>query len=134
MHKLLLLTLLIPFVTVGQSSKGSLYGSVSNQDGEPLPWATVLLENTRYGVQTDENGNYRISNIPNGDYVVTVSYVGFKTLSDKISITKKRKDIQMDFTLEENAEHLDEVTVSGKSKETKHVVCVPSRRPRLHDG
>ncbi|MAU14992.1 MAG: TonB-dependent receptor [Muricauda sp.] len=119
MHKLLLLTLLIPFVTVGQSSKGSLYGSVSNQDGEPLPWATVLLENTRYGVQTDENGNYRISNIPNGDYVVTVSYVGFKTLSDKISITKKRKDIQMDFTLEENAEHLDEVTVSGKSKETK---------------
>lgn len=119
MYKLLLLTLLIPFVTVGQSSKGSLYGTVSNQDGEPLPWATVLLENTRYGVQTDENGDYRISNIPNGDYVVTVSYVGFKTFSNKISITAKERDVQMDVTLTENAEHLDEVTVNGKSKETK---------------
>lgn len=119
MYKLLLLTLLIPFVTVGQSSKGSLYGTVSNQDGEPLPWATVLLENTRYGVQTDENGDYRISNIPNGDYVVAVSYVGFKTFSNKISITAKERDVQMDVTLTENAEHLDEVTVNGKSKETK---------------
>ncbi|MCK0160957.1 TonB-dependent receptor [Allomuricauda sp. F6463D] len=118
MYKRLLLAILIPLATFGQSDQGSLHGIVNNQDGDPLPWTTVLIENTRLGVQTDENGKYHISNIPNGDYVVTISYIGFKTLSKRITISEKRKDIRMNFTLIENAENLDEVTVNGKSKET----------------
>ncbi|WP_339713901.1 TonB-dependent receptor [uncultured Kriegella sp.] len=119
MTKTLVFTFLILTITaIGQSQKGTISGRVHSDNGQALPWATVLLKDTSYGVQTDENGYYSIKNVPSGRYVITVSYIGFGSLSKKIILKKSSQDLKIDFTLSENTENLDEIVVNGKTKET----------------
>ncbi len=120
MDKTLFITFLfLSFTAIGQAPKATISGKVVGSDGEPLPWATVLLKDTSIGVQTDERGHYEIQNVPNGFYTVSVSYIGYRPLSKHIRIGDKVKEVQMDFALSENTEHLDGVTVNGKSMQTK---------------
>jgi len=57
----------------------SINGTVSDDNGVPLPGATVLVEGTSNGVSTDFDGNYSI-NASNGDTLV-FSFVGYASQS-----------------------------------------------------
>ena len=57
----------------------SISGTVTDENGVPLPGATVLLEGTSNGVSTDFDGNYSIS-ASNGDTLV-FSFVGYSNQS-----------------------------------------------------
>ena len=57
----------------------SISGTVSDENGVPLPGATVLVEGTQNGVSTDFDGNYSI-NASSGDTLV-FSFVGYTTQS-----------------------------------------------------
>jgi outer membrane receptor protein involved in Fe transport len=64
----------------GQSS--SLQGTVTDDSGEPVMFATVKLEKDGSlitGTQTDFDGKYSFSNIDAGTYDLAVSYVGYQT-------------------------------------------------------
>jgi len=67
-----------------QETTGSLQGTVKDPTGAAVPGATVSVSTpTLVGVkteQTDAKGNYHFSNLPPGDYLVTVDAKGFKTL------------------------------------------------------
>ena len=120
MNKILVVTLLfLSIAALGQSQKSTISGRIHSDDGKPLPWATVLLKDTSYGVQTDENGYYKLQHVPNGRYNIIVSYIGFGSHSKKITIKDGTQDISIDFTLSENTENLDEIIVNGKTNETK---------------
>ena len=55
----------------------SISGTVTDENGVPLPGATVLVEGTQNGVSTDFDGNYSI-NASSGDTLV-FSFVGYTT-------------------------------------------------------
>ena len=57
----------------------SISGTVTDENGVPLPGATVLVEGTQNGVSTDFDGNYSIS-ASSGDTLV-FSFVGYSTQS-----------------------------------------------------
>ena len=57
----------------------SISGTVTDDNGVPLPGATVLVEGTQNGVSTDFDGNYSIS-ASNGDTLV-FSFVGYSNQS-----------------------------------------------------
>ena len=57
----------------------SISGTVSDENGVPLPGATVLVEGTQNGVSTDFDGNYSI-NASSGDTLV-FSFVGYASQS-----------------------------------------------------
>jgi len=57
----------------------SISGTVTDDNGVPLPGATVLVEGTQNGVSTDFDGNYSI-NASNGDTLV-FSFVGYTNQS-----------------------------------------------------
>ena len=118
MYRWLFMVFLVSFSTVAQSNKGSLSGMVRTADGAALPWSSVVLEDTRYGVQTDENGTYSLENIPYGTYRIIVSYVGFKTIAKRITFNSEDQNLKIDFILFEKTENLEEVTVNGKTKQT----------------
>ncbi len=103
-----------------QNSGGiSVLGRVSTHKGEPLPYATVAVEGTTLGAMTDEQGQYKIEKIPNGKYTIAVSFIGYGKRSKSIEIKSDTGEIQLDFSLDENVEYLDETIVSGKTNETK---------------
>jgi len=75
--------LLAPAVPAfAQLQTGDLYGTVSDEQGQPLPGVTVTL--TGVGApqvqQTDENGAFRFLNLYPGSYGVKAELQGFSTI------------------------------------------------------
>lgn len=88
---------------------------ISEEDGQGLPGATVLVKGTTVGTTTDLDGNYSI-NVPAGSNVLMFSFVGLKTLEETIG---NRSVINVTLTVD--AEQLSEVVVTaiGIEKEKK---------------
>ena len=84
----------------------TLTGLVSDSGNEPLIGVTVLKAGTSDGTATDVDGNYQME-VKRGD-VIQFSYTGYTTQS--ITIADQR---QVNITLLENTEMLDEVVVVG---------------------
>ncbi len=56
----------------------NLSGQVTDESGEPLIGATVMIQDTSTGTATDFDGNYSIPNAPAMGSIV-VSYIGYTT-------------------------------------------------------
>ncbi|MEQ8419304.1 MAG: TonB-dependent receptor [Arenibacter algicola] len=80
-------------------------GVVTDQDGSPLPGASIVEKGTTNGTQTDFDGNFSIS-VDDGNVKLEVSYIGFST---KEVLVNGQNNINI--TLEESAAGLDEVVV-----------------------
>lgn len=60
-----------------QTLRGQVFDAVAQK---ALSGATVLLEGSTNGTNTDEQGKFRFENLPVGRYRLRVSYVGYDTL------------------------------------------------------
>jgi len=58
---------------------GKLAGKVTDEDGDAVPFANIVLEGTQIGDQTKANGTFMIINIPPGVYNVVCMRSGFQT-------------------------------------------------------
>src|SRR6218665_1400882 len=68
---------------VSLSALGQVSGKLTTSEGQPLPFANVLVLNSSdstlvQGSMTTESGDYTISNIPAGNYFMRFSAVGYK--------------------------------------------------------
>jgi iron complex outermembrane receptor protein len=81
MKKLLTLsiTLLIPVMILGQTS-GKIAGTVTDEDGNPLAGANVVVVGTSSGAAAGDDGDYYILAVPAGTYSVRVDFIGYKNL------------------------------------------------------
>ncbi|UZD23750.1 carboxypeptidase-like regulatory domain-containing protein [Algoriphagus halophytocola] len=86
--------------------KGSI---VDFENQEPVPYATVFLTNTTFGVSADENGSFSIS-IPDGNYEVIVRMLGYSHLTYKIQ-TDNLPAQGFKFMLDREEEELETVEV-----------------------
>ena len=111
-HKLNLINMKKAFLVVLMLSSSLIFaqnnisGSVSDESGNPVPGATVVVEGTNTGVVTDFDGNYQI-NASAGDQL-TFSSLGFA--SQTITVGNQS---QINVTLMSSVDILDEVVVSG---------------------
>ena len=94
-------------------SQNSISGKVTSE-GEALPFVNLYLKRTKLGTSTNNNGFYQLKNIPDGNYTLVISSVGFKPKSIKISFFGG-KTIKRNFTLSES-NSLDEIVISGTLK------------------
>lgn len=67
-----------PATGVGGST-GVVYGRVTTEYGDPLPYANVVIMGTSLGDMTTHTGEYRIRGLAPGDTRLRVSYLGWKT-------------------------------------------------------
>ena len=94
--------------------KISLSGNIKDEaNGEALIGVTVSIKELKKGAVTNNYGFYSIS-VPNGNYTVEVSYVGYKTLSRTIELNQP---IKLDFELKTMILEIDEVVVTSKRKD-----------------
>lgn len=71
-------TILDKIKSVFTASSANVSGIVADSLSSPLVGATVVLENTNYKAITDEEGKFNFSKVPNGKYVLLVTYIGYK--------------------------------------------------------
>lgn len=82
--------------------------------GEELIGATIVIkELAGTGACSNAYGFYSIT-IPAGDYTITARFMGYNSISEKISL---RQNTRLDFILTEHATQLAEVTVTNKRKD-----------------
>ncbi|MEQ8219807.1 MAG: TonB-dependent receptor [Arenibacter sp.] len=84
-----------------------LSGSIRDNEGQPLPGASIVEKGTTNGTQSDFDGNYTME-VANGNAVLIVSYIGYA--SKEISLNGQSI---LDVVLEESAAGLEEVVVVG---------------------
>lgn len=112
--KLFLKSLFVLFTIVQiQAQEKTISGVVSDENGLPLPSATVLVKGTTNGTQTDFDGNYSIT-AQVGDIIV-FTYVGYNTKEITVGASNK---INVSMEL---GNTLDEVIVVGYGTTRHHV-------------
>ena len=89
----------------------TLQGKITTKDGEVIPFANIYVKKTKIGTSSNEDGNYELTNLPNGNYTVLISSIGYKTASVKITFNSGKK-ITKNFSLYEDGS-LEEIVISG---------------------
>jgi TonB-linked SusC/RagA family outer membrane protein len=78
--------------------------------GQAIPGATVSVEETRLGSLTDDKGQFRIANVPEGSHVLSARRIGYAKASKTITVSG---DTTVDFTLQPSATELDQIVITG---------------------
>ena len=99
-------------------SDANIIGHVlEKKTGEHLPYMTVALKGTTIGTMTDGTGHYFLKNLPEGEFTLSVSAVGYKPQERKVTL-KRGKTLEENFELEEDMVALDGVVVTANRNET----------------
>ncbi|MFH1161638.1 MAG: TonB-dependent receptor [bacterium] len=98
--------------------KWTVSGSVRDKsDGEDLAGATIFIRELKIGTVSDIYGNFSIT-LPEGIYTIQVSFVGFRTITRTVELTKNSS---LHLELEPSEETLKEVEVTSEQA-NKNVV------------
>ena len=101
-----------------RKSDANIVGHILDKNTkEHLSYITVALKGTTIGTVTDATGHYFLKNLPEGEFMLEVSSIGYKTVTRKV-VLKKGKTLEEDFEIEEDAVALDGVVVSANRSET----------------
>jgi outer membrane receptor protein involved in Fe transport len=128
MKKIILLCSLIFSLTISAQlpsnsnpKTGVVYGKVLDATtNQALPYVSIVIKNinkkTLTGGITDDKGNFTIKKIPEGENIVEIQFIGYKTHSLKITITRTNSKINLGtINLLETAAALDEVVVIAET-------------------
>ena len=71
-------------------------GVISDSNGEPLPFASIYIKNSTYGVSSNAFGEYFIE-LEDGQYTIVYSYIGFQNFEKTIKLKdhSQKIDIQL---------------------------------------
>lgn len=110
------------FYTQAQTGKGSITGTVKDKTQKPVGLATIQVEQTAFGAYTDERGKFTIKNIPQGNYIIIVSLVGFESIRQNVTV-KAGETTTVSFDVPKKIHLLKEVSITstGIKGETKDI-------------
>ena len=107
------LLLLLTTSSLWAQNTAELSGKITDKATQkPLIGADIYLKELKKGTNADAQGNYHLKGIPEGNYTIIGSYLGYQTFSKKIYLKGQER---LDISLKEQAEEIGGVTVSGKS-------------------
>ncbi|MCL5030398.1 MAG: TonB-dependent receptor [Bacteroidetes bacterium] len=111
---------------------GSVKGKTTDENGKPVPFVNILVVNTNLGAASDINGNYEIKNITAGTIRLRASAVGFKTVTDEVTITSG-ETAEKNFIMSTDLLNMKEVVVTGvvaPLSKMKSTVAISTLTPR----
>jgi len=100
-------------------SLAQLSGTVVDQNGEPLPGASVVLlqgEELLSGTATDAQGLFRFADIPAESFRLEISFISFQTHSHSLQVPSGESRNLGEIKLQPEALTLEEATVEAQSK------------------
>jgi len=79
---------LFSLVGMGQ---GNIVGSINDsQTGESLIGATVYISELDKGTMTDLDGNFQVSNVPQGYYTIEFRFIGYNNQTRNVRLEKMK--------------------------------------------
>ncbi len=97
------------FFLVTAQNTGALSGTVTDKNTEEtLIGATVLIDGTDIGAVTELDGSFRIEDIPVGSYNISVSFLGYQSITIYNIVITSGNDNIINFKLEDES-----ITIEG---------------------
>ncbi|MCB9209562.1 MAG: TonB-dependent receptor [Ignavibacteriales bacterium] len=122
LQKLIFILLLMLSQLIFSQNIGEITGKVIDRvTKEGLPGVNVIVEETNFGSSTDLNGEFKIQNIPVGNYKVRASFIGYDAITKADVIVNSAKPTFLEFRLSESIIELEGVTVTSNFFETSPV-------------
>ena len=85
-----LLLICFSFLCLALSAQtGLIRGHAYDEEtGEPITFGNAVLEGTTIGTNTDIDGFFTLTDVPVGDYVLQISFIGYETKSEDVKVTE----------------------------------------------
>ena len=93
----------------------TILGSVSDQDGNPLSFSSVYIEEIQKGTSVDFEGNFEIKINQTGTFNIVFSYIGYKSEKRTITFINESAREVLNIQLKEESSYLEEAIVTGYS-------------------
>jgi iron complex outermembrane recepter protein len=107
--------LILTFYITNAQTK--ITGRITDQGTrEGIPGATVYFPDLKTGAASDTAGFYRIDNLPKTKVLVQVSFMGYKSIVEKVDLATTTS---MNFALEQTITEINEVVVTGTLRATE---------------
>ena len=90
-----------------------IHGRVTDQKGQPLPGANLLIQNSYDGASSDAEGRFDFTTDETGERVLVVTSVGYKTMVTPVQLNGQ--PIELNVSLKEEINLLDAVVISAGS-------------------
>jgi iron complex outermembrane receptor protein len=95
-----------------QPGQGILNGRITNAEDEPVAGASITFQNSKIGTNTNADGQFSLTGILPGSYILIVSNVGYMAQTQSLSILKGKNPF-LNLQLSESKQELKEVVVSA---------------------
>ena len=108
--------------------EGSISGRViDSKSTEPLAFVNIIIKSQSgeliTGVITDQDGVFEISNIKETAFVVSIQYIGYKTINKEVTLNRDTKTLDLGtIVIEEDNTALDEVTIIAETSSIQQKV------------
>jgi len=96
---------------------GTIEGRVTfDRTTQPLASVQLSVQGTSLGTLTNEDGRFRIANVPAGPQVVVVQRIGFTSLTEAVSV-QAGQTVTLTLSLQQRVLDLDAIVVTGQGSE-----------------
>jgi len=103
------------FSVQAQSNRGTVTGTVTDTDGEPLPGVQVVDPALQRGTTTEADGQYRLAGLPTGNHTLEFRFVGYQTTVREVTLDAG-ETMTVDVSLGTRVLETDGVTVTGTAR------------------
>ena len=111
----------------------NIVGHVVNEQGEHIPFATLIIKGTTIGTTTDETGHFQMVNMPEGTHTIQAEHLGYRPEQKGINI-KSGQTKEIKFTLREDLLNIEQIVVTGDrmgKPRNESSVIVNALKPKL---
>lgn len=128
MRHILLFTTVI-LCTCLSANATTLSGTISSEDGSPLPFASIYLQGTTNGTTSNVEGFYSLE-VPTGVHVVVFQYVGYTAFKTTVKVGDD--PVRLDVQLSPAEVKLNEVTIDANEDPAYRVIRAAIAKREYH--
>lgn len=103
---------------------------ITNENKKPLAFASVLIKGTLRGTTANNQGFYSIA-VNEGEYILVVQYVGYKSVEKKVIVGKE--EININFELSEQTYQLGNVVVKKGEDPAYEIIRNAIKKRKIHE-
>ncbi len=120
----ILLSLFVNTNSITAQSIQTIKGTVIDKTSEnPLVGAAIVVDKAYETMvaTSDENGSFSILNVPTGRHEISITYIGYNTITLPNIVVNAGKETFLEIKLEESVQVLDIVTITAENEKNKTV-------------